>query len=249
MKEFLIWGLCRSGNHALGGFLMEHMEVPEHLQKLSPYDRYNAFKENFMYLNNYLKRPQNKFPVPLPKYGSKQIISFENAGDVNRREKHYSRILTDVNKLNFPTGRKKVKRYIFVILRDPYNWFASYFPTIPKKKYYIQLWKEYAKKFFLEKNPFWFPVNYNKMCESLSYRKSISKYIEEPFTDDGMHTMISSGSTFTKREFCGRALEMPLKERWKNLPEKMFNKYLANDEELAFLSKQIFGFNVNDLNR
>ena len=26
LKEILIWGLCRSGNHALGSFIMEHIQ-------------------------------------------------------------------------------------------------------------------------------------------------------------------------------------------------------------------------------
>jgi len=193
--------------------------------------------------------------VPNPPFGNKQIISFENAGHKNRCNS--ANILEDINRLNFDTKRENIKKYIFVILRDPFNWFASYYPRLKRprnkssvmsKEYmldlWLDLWIQYAKKFFLnDKNCFWFPVNYNKFCKSVEYRKEISTYIEEPFTDKGVNNIISTPSLYDGIRFDKRALEMKLEERWKKLPKDIL-KSLKENNELVYLSKKIFDFSI-----
>jgi len=250
LKEILIWGLCRVGNHALGSFIMEHIqEMPLKYKGLTPDGRYEVLKKNSVYLNNYRGWEEERDPVPNPLFGNKQIISFENAG--HRIKCGQSNILEDISRLNYDTERENTKRYIFVILRDPFNWFASYYPLLIKsknkaifisKEYWLDLWIQYAKKFFLnDENCFWFPVNFNKFCKSVEYRKEISAYIEEPFTDKGVNNIIGRGSAYDKSGFNGRALEMKLEERWKNLPKDIL-KSLRKNNELVYLSKKIFNF-------
>ena len=167
LKEILIWGLCRSGNHALGSFIMEHIqEMPSKYKTLTPREKYRMFKKKGIYLNSYLGSKERPDPVPKPPFGNKQIISFENAGHKNRCNS--ANILEDINRLNFDTKRENIKKYIFVILRDPFNWFASYYPRLkrPRNKPFViskehmldlwlDLWIQYAKKFFLnDKNCF-----------------------------------------------------------------------------------------------
>lgn len=245
IKEIIIWGLCRSGNHALGSFIMEHFPASKKFKNKTPNQRYKLLRKHKIYLNNYGKKKMFRFPVPLPNFGKHQIVSFENAGDTKRKPSKYMNIniLKDTNQLNFDIGRKNIEKYIFVILRDPFNWFASYYKYLKEKEYYINLWKQYATNFFLNENKFWFPVNYNKMCKSIDYRKEISAYINEPFIDDGIGEIISIGSTFTKREYNGRALDMKTNERWKTLPKSGL-KLLKSDPEIIYLSKKIFNFEI-----
>jgi len=252
LKEILIWGLCRSGNHALGSFIMEHIqEMPLKYKVLGPIKRYRMLKKRRVYLNNYLGKEEKENIVPNPSFGNKQIISFENGG--HKIKCNSADILGDINRLNFDTKRENIKKYVFVILRDPFNWFASYYPVLKKpknkaffisKEYWLDLWIQYAKKFFLnDKNRFWFPVNYNKFCKSVEYRKEISAYIEEPFTDKGINNIVSRPSTYDGIRFDGRALEMELEERWKKLPKDVL-KFLKKNDELVYLSKKIFNFSI-----
>ena len=243
MKEIIIWGLRRSGNHALGSFIMRHNK--DVIKNISPLKEYKSLKKSKNYLNDYLKygKISDKFPVPEPKMGDIQIISFENAGHRNTKHPEYTNILNDNSLLNFDTGRN-VGRYIFVILRDPYNWFASYFNVIvgneEEKAYMISLWISYAKSFFLNlKNSFWFPVNYNLLCKDIDYRKKISEYIEEPFNDEGINLIYSKASTFDKRYYQTNAQDMDVENRWKNIPN--YNKKFLDNEELYTISKEIFG--------
>jgi len=250
LKEILIWGLCRSGNHALGSFIMEHIqEMPLEYKNLTPNKRYKALKRDHVYLSNYLGSKERIGPVPKLPFGNKQIISVENGG--HKIKCASANILEDINRLNFNTERENIKRYIFVILRDPFNWFASYYPTLKKsknkarfisKEYWVDLWIQYAENFFLNgKDRFWFPVNYNKLCKSVEYRKKISAYIEEPFTDKGINNVISRASTYDGARFNGKALKMDLEGRWKRLPKDIIS-FLKKNEKLVHLSKEIFNF-------
>ena len=257
IKEVLIWGLYRSGNHALGSFISRHNR--EFDSNVSPRDEYKILKRNQTYLNDYMGYGEikDKIPIPMPKFGHIQIISFENAGHKTSRYPEYTDILSNKQLINFDTGRD-FKKYIFIILRDPFNWFASYFgnreivrrnsyygDVEKEKKYLIDMWMLYAKNFFIgfNEDSFWFPVNYNLLCKSEEYRKSISKYIDEPFIDEGINIMYSTPSTFDWRKYQYNCLDMDLENRWRKINSRDFK--LLENEELRDLSKKIFDFTID----
>jgi hypothetical protein len=263
LKEIFIWGVARGGNHALIDFILGHLYgyVPD-----KNYD-FQQFWRNHIVLNNYFNDRRyhldiplfdlppfdKRIPPPNPKYGNTQIISYENAGDIEQTNYLYRdlvNILEDYSKLKVNTGRKDTNKYALVILRDPFNWYASYKKgavdidkinfTREKALQLIDLWISYAERFFITKGD-WFPVRYNLFCQSIEYRKQISQYIDEKFTDEGKKRVSSMGSSFDRHRFDGQANNMKTEERWKYLTQNDI-KILDERSKLFELSKKIFNF-------
>jgi len=270
LKEIFVWGISRCGNHALTEFLFGHYyhTFPKNFLRLDSRTLDTTLRRHHIFLNNYLSdqrynidgpryklpEPKLRIPFPTPKHGSTQIISYEN-GSCKEQERYTYRSQTDIcrdpTKLKGDTGRRKTKKYALVILRDPFNWFASWKTGIVKvdqqeleegrARRRIELWIQYAKTFFLDPTEDWFAVSYNQFCKDQEYRQLISKYIEEPFSDKGINRVSSMGSSFDRFKFQNNAKKMQTLSRWKTLDNSDW-KLLNNYSELAALSSKIFKF-------
>lgn len=248
MKEIFIWGISRCGNHALTEFIFGHYHKnfpPMHL-KWTPRDFDSYLRTQKIFLNNYLSdrryhidrkwygwpEPSHRIPFPKPKYGDVQIISYENGSCVEQSNYAYrphTDICTDPSLMTTNTGRINAKQYALVILRDPYNWYASWKKGIldvdkeelteERARNRIELWIRYAKTFFTTFPDGWFPVIYNRFCSDKNYRMMISEYIEEPFTDAGVNRISSMGSSFDRFKYDGKALKMQTDTRWEYLDD------------------------------
>ncbi len=133
-------------------------------------------------------------------------------------------------------SRKKV-----LILRDPYNSFASRLRWF-RKGFWIDIlsfdsvykWITYAQK-FLEDSPDVIGINYNLWVLEETYRKQIAQRLELEFTDEGYNSKIGA-STFGDSDFFNR---------WKVFErDPEFVVALANPE-IRRLSKDIFGWATN----
>lgn len=224
-KLIYVFGLKRSGNHALVEYILGHIK-----SKVSE-SSYENPRRSRLHINNPKKFPS--INPGLPREGNVQIISVEDNSD----------ILSNPRLLNADMHNRDVRS--IVVLRDPYNWIASL--KAGKKLWktkgmeYITLWKQYARKFFQSNRDDIFPCKYNSWFASSDYRKLISKFIGEPHTEAGLNRVTSIGSSFDKLTYDGKAQKMDVLNRWKHLDKSSID-ILENDSELRLLSNFIFGF-------
>jgi hypothetical protein len=86
-------------------------------------------------------------------------------------------------------------------------------------------------------------LNYNEWFKNIEYRKSISEYFGLPFGDRGKEYIINigQGSSFDKMRKHNMASRMNVLERWVKCKTRSVMQELFQDEELARLSKALFG--------
>lgn len=232
-KEIFVFGIRRSGNHALIQWLLGVLS-----QRIP--DARGQCVVSGMFVNQQ--------PLPIPEGtlrtppGDVQIVSFEDQASM----------LADPGLLD-PTGRSCEKRPI-VILRDPYNWMASlrvYHPlwqgSEEKFDWYIGLWVSYAENFFAKERKDIFPLKFCEFRRSEDKRRQLAGYVGEPFTDRGLNWIEGPakggpGSSFDWASYEGKAQEMDLDGRWRHLDDACKKKF-DSFPKLRELSGQIFGFN------
>jgi hypothetical protein len=176
----------------------------------------------------------------------------------NYEDKHFDDILTDYFEENRCKWLGKSQReFNIIILRDPFNLFASKLRWVYGKKYTpslddfartVQYWKDYAREFVGETNHLTnkITINYNKWFVDKDYRKNLSHKLYLPFTDKGLHIVAkwgptTWGDTFDGTKYDGNAAQMKVLERWKNYKDDEFYISLFRDQELVDLSESIFG--------
>jgi hypothetical protein len=140
-----------------------------------------------------------------------------------------------------------------VILRDPFNLFASLIKSGKMKKNsqdgqkYVNLYKRFASSYLKcisiqdKDNIF---INYNKWIFLEDYRINIAdrlgllpqaKYLIETVPDRG------GGSSFDKLSYNNKASSMKVFERWKAYESDPFYLDLLSDKEILSISQEIFG--------
>jgi hypothetical protein len=274
-KEIYIWGLSRCGNHALSEFILGHYyhTCPPNIlsNRFNPNSKAQdrQFRLAKIFLNNYLNDsryaidaerynlpPINKrIPFPSPKFGNVQIISYENGSDHTHANFVHAKntdIINSPYKIFSDSGRTNVEKFALIILRDPFNMFASWkrgIEKIDKQKLSLEratnrleLWVKYAKTFYTTKNDKlnYMAIKFNKFVELQNYRILISTYITEPWTDTGIQNVSSMGSSFDRYLYDGKAQQMDVNNRYKYLTTEDL-QLLYSIEELPELSKEIFG--------
>ena len=155
---------------------------------------------------------------------------------------------------------KNFKKRI-LILRDPYNTFASRIRAKSNSEQSIwnkmwsnyldkNLWKTYAKEFAGDTNYLGdcIKINYNSWFTSKEYRDEISK----PFgkSSDKQLNYIppyGDGSSFDGLSLQNNAQNMKVISRWESfIDDKEFKEHIINDDEIKTLSKRIFNFEIPD---
>jgi hypothetical protein len=134
-----------------------------------------------------------------------------------------------------------------VILRDPYNLFASRFKqtqvrmkTVPRLPFFIELWKKYAKVFIDNTNGV-LTINYNDWFSDYNYRRNIENILDVGMNDASMNTLPIQGSSFGYLSYQGKAKQMKVLERWKDMKDNKYLMDIMNDSEISELSTQLFG--------
>ncbi len=151
-------------------------------------------------------------------------------------------------------------RFNILILRDPYNMFASrwvwkdefgslFREDQEHQKMIIEIWKDHARNFLawqnnpdLEQGEISLPLNYNKWFLDKNYRKEIAVKLQLKFTDAGKEdiTNYGHGSSFTGRDLHKNASNLKVLERWKGTIEDPDYRKLFEDKELVDLANSIF---------
>lgn len=156
----------------------------------------------------------------------------------------------NINKLPL---KNTVCRNILVI-RDPFNYFASILKNsinqsimkqyFKKRAFHINLWKVYASQILnLTDSSEEIGIKYNNWVTDIEYRKDICKKLDISFSDKNKNAIgrFSKPSSFDGREYANNASEMKVMERWKVLKDDPIYRDIFKDKELVDLSEQIFG--------
>ncbi len=142
-----------------------------------------------------------------------------------------------------------------VILRDPYNLFASRIKhyKIDKApffndKFVTYHWVDYAR-YFLNHPSDVICVSYNHFCKDISYRRSLCAALGRDFNSEKdlkfmnqINSRYSGGSSFDRAAYDGKGSEMKTLDRWEIYKDDPNYRCLFTDE-IKMLSEQIFGFN------
>ena len=145
---------------------------------------------------------------------------------------------------------KSAQRYDVLILRDPFNLFASRlkqnFVATKAKDSMTQMWLAYAREFVGQSShlsPNRVCVSYNAWVSSQDYRRQLANQLSLPFSDAGRAQVsaIGGGSSFDGTSFSGQASTMDVNNRWRAFAEEPTFRQLFQNEALWQYSQQIFG--------
>ncbi len=164
----------------------------------------------------------------------------------------------DFNRLRFKNAIQNNSIMHVLILRDPFNWLASWTKNAFKKSIavqehrwntvdqYIDMWKEHAREFLGDTKHMGdkVTINYNDWFLKEEYRKEISQKVGDRFSDKTITEIFGWGahrgaiSSFENEEENVR--DFALLDRWHYLKDMPQFKCLLDDELLS-LSVRIFG--------
>lgn len=180
-----------------------------------------------------------------------RLISFEDTRLVAIKSETFSKLFD---------SQASQKRIDIILLRDPYNTFASRLklkrdqPNNPFTKFMLkpcglplpELWKRYAHEFIgttnhLERDKI--SINFNRWVVDESYRWELCEQIGGDFRDDHKEQIpfYGFGSSFNHLEFNGWASHMQLDRRWREFVNDDEYSSLFCDPTVLELSDAIFG--------
>lgn len=219
-----IFGLRRTGNHAIINWLHGHCSTTS--------EHFN----NQRLSQNLLWEPKTSTPRELV------TVSFEEQKLPGSRPFILNeKILGEAKSIQCA-----------VVMRDPFNLFASRFKhkplrkqTIARMRYFTDLWKGYAREYLGQTQilPNCVPVSFNKWFYDEAYREELSRafgFVSSSNVIEGVSPK-GHGSSFDGLKYNGRAQEMKVLERWRHLAKDRQYRKIFEDEELIKLSDQIFG--------
>ncbi len=228
LHEIIFAGIERSGNHPIFNWIMDQFSGPKYHSWCHTED----IMGNSQLFRNIKKTVEtDNFEVAL--------INFENE------------ITSDLAIINTPMFKNSSKVTKILLLRDPFNWFASAqnsYETICTERHKnlsLSLWKMYAREFLGITNFFGTKicVKYNEWFKNIEYRKTLSKTIGNRFSDKLLDRICGDGggSSFDRHDYQGRAREMKVLSRWKQCLDKRDYVSKLRDNEILEMSYRIFG--------
>lgn len=245
-KEVRIIGLKRSGNHAIINWIWKQQgQDVTHLNnipvKINPY--------RFLYEHYPTQRLKQEL---LGNFTEKELLicSYEDCQLKNIVDESFER------KHDFYLG-KSAKRYDVLILRDPFNCFASRLQMyinkneVDKKNTLItsesiKIWLDYAKEFlgetnYLKNNKIC--INYNLWCSDIEYRQQLAKQLDLEFSDAEFDRVKGQGggSSFDGLNLNNQGSKMKVAQRWELMADHPYFLELINNSEVFEYSNKIFG--------
>jgi len=268
IREIAVFGIKRSGNHAIIHWLLHHMGkktvhlndvtganpydscteinakgLPLYRSKLRIRDLYRRFVRNDVI--EYSKQDRSVQWDELRMFSPKDclILSYENLFIENDAYKEFQK------KPDSYVGRS-VKRYRVVVLRDAFNLFASQhrasFMAPEEIKRCVEIYKQYAEIFLKpgkQEECNIICINYNQWFLDPNYRIQLGRRFGVNITADEFQKVpsIGGGSSFDGTSMNGKAERMRVLERWKECQEDPGYRAIFKDIRLVELSDAIFG--------
>jgi hypothetical protein len=237
-KEIRIVGLQRSGNHALINWILAQAKGPcLFFNDVAPE---HPLDERMLGAPACIPEPSGKYDMLLYSYEDRLLENVADAACYPQRPDRYAHAVES--------------RYDILILRDPFNTFASraFHQVVPTRRCtYLsgltvpQLWTTYAREAagktrLLRHNKV--VVNFNHWCRSRPYRQALAQRLGLEFTDSGFDevTSFGGGSSFDATLYSKRAQAMALDQRWKNCRHNSDYQRLFDDPLMLTLTTQLF---------
>ena len=262
-NEFRVFGLQRSGNHAITYWMCAQCQGKlVYLNDVKPgknvFLAHNGIVKNGGGLGKYCNFKVEPsitigdftFNIDEEKKGNLTekdflILSFEDT--------YPEKVLSeDMEKSRRNHIGECLNKYDILILRDAFNFFASRCAKWNKltrkkdKQELIELWKIYAKEYLGETGCLInnkVVVSYNSWFLDKEYRRMLANKLNLPFSYEELNPVVNKGggSSFDGLKFKENPEKMKVTERWKNFVDDDFYRDIFQDKELVELSNRIFG--------
>ena len=224
--EFKVFGMRRSGNHAVLHWIASHFNEP-------------------CWLVNDIKDFRKPAPLEEDYVKADELDCFKAAVGVDGFWEMDKGVLIqtyedyDLSDLSWHENRRVAgeseREVVVLILRDPFNLFASRMAkgmpyVVPVSGMAMERWKQHAKEAigetdylrdpwggeYIAKNRRFVVVNYNKWLSQPMYRRALELEMGLPGgeNDESMDRVVMAGSSFSGMGKDGDAGSMSLTERW-----------------------------------
>lgn len=264
-REIRVIGLRRSGNHAIINWIgKQAKENSIFINHVKPIE--NPYRNQY---ENSLVRGEMANEGADWKYRPLDWWAKERQGDFSYKDcliySYEDQELERVAHRVFESKReiylgKSARRFDVIVMRDPFNLFASRLQTKPRedgrnfdmlevysRRYSLpQLWITYAKEclgetsFLSGEKVF---INYNRWFLDKSYRESIAAELNLDFSDEGLNDISKSGrgSSFDGDRYIGEAYKMDVLNRWKSYVDNPKYLSLIKTEGVLHYARKLFG--------
>jgi hypothetical protein len=246
-QEFRVVGMSRSGNHAIINWIFHQIKGRVCFLncvegKTNPFHSARPLCEEQVYEANY------------PEF----VLAQEQAGNFSHKQaliySYEDSFLGNVFHPSFEAAHNQFvgssrQRFDLLILRDPFNLFASRLHSGIHGKSIsadIRIWKQHAREFLgmrshLIHNPQ--VISYNAWYSDIEYRRHLAEQLGLSFTDHGINLVpeVGYGSSFDGHRYNGNARRMKVLERWMHCEQDPTYRKIFEDKTLVSLSRQIFG--------
>lgn len=248
-KDIRVVGMRRTGNHALLSWIEKQQTGSTfHLNNVA------AGTHPYRYKSDNLRRYH-------PEYlKMAEVYRRQSKGDFVPRDcllfSYEDWSLAQITRPAFERNRtlylgKSAQSFDVLILRDPFNLFASrlkqdYTATKSKKLSMVEMWLEYAKEFvgesqYLSQNSIF--INYNRWFSDKAYRRDLADQLGLTFSDAGLTSVptFGGGSSFDGTALSGQARQMDVTNRWQTFENDEAFRELFQNSDVWHYSQRIFG--------
>lgn len=265
-KEIRVIGLRRSGNHAIMNWIRKQHKgevfyINNTRIKVNPFryvyeDQIRKLKDQSIQgwrtenIERWRREAVGEFAIKnclIYSYEDQPIEAFSDRTFEARHDLYF--------------GKSRV-RYDLILMRDPFNLFASRlranergksaahqmdFMKVKSRSISLpQLWLDCAREYLDETHYLQnikVPVNYNLWVLDKEYRQQLAEKLAMDFTDAGFDEVMTNGggSSFDGVALNGKASKMPVLERWKYFAEDPRFQELIKDSNILDYSSKIFG--------
>jgi hypothetical protein len=246
-KEIRVVGLRRTGNHAIIQWILKQQIGKVLCLNNLPVDE-NPYRHRYEYPEkNDLAEQVKKLEAE-----AKGQFTLKDCLIYSYEDHKLQSVFSDrfEAKHDLYLGKSQC-RYDVLLLRDPFNLFAS---RCKSRKISVKtteqdmmgIWLEYAKEFLGETNHLKHRkicINYNNWFRDREYRRQIADRLDSEFSDAGIDEVshYGGGSSFNQQELQGQARQMDVLNRWKYFAEDPAYRQLFKNPELFEYSERIFG--------
>ena len=244
MNNFFVFGMKRSGHHAVINWMCEQGKPSFHVNNIGfdfdylhdPVTRKHSDIKSILYAKRYTADSDDPEKVTY----RRALRMGCNLAVYSAEDKWFG--------LCSAIMREKIDcsnlTYVIVV-RDPYNFIASRLKnkrrTIRRRwPAQMEIWKEHVRACLNKDDKDFVDINFNKWFVDKSYRKRIAGILNIPFTDKGLNDVRIGASSFDGSRFEGNAQKMGVLKRWRRYKNRRSYWDLIDDETVE-LSEQYFG--------
>jgi hypothetical protein len=258
MYTYRVWGIRRSGNHAVIGWILKHMGEPYvHFNDIQvPRDPLMPggvsisglpvwrYKRGLLRKIRHSFRPRRKTTFA----GSDPYIDYERLAALSglrcRVFSYEDKLVTEFDEVLDVAVPGETRRSV-VLLRDPFNLFAS---LLKAGLFTLRLdelpaiYARHADEFLRQQETGLIGINYNEWFQEPRYRISIARRLGfdtngAPYDDVPSQ---GGGSSFSAREYRGQASRMDVFGRWRHAAEHADFQRLINAPQVRAAAETIF---------